>query len=68
MSPYHGSSDEIKNKCSSRKFSLTRGSNEFDGKLSIISVRMGEFFLLGVVKSRSYSSRMIIHQENFTLI
>jgi hypothetical protein len=52
---YHGSMEDMRNKCLSRNFSLTRGSTELEGKSTRSSTRMRDFFLLGVVNSRLYS-------------
>jgi hypothetical protein len=51
-----------------REILIDGGSVESDGKSTRSSVRTRDFFLFGVVNSRSYSWRMMIQRENFPLI
>jgi hypothetical protein len=47
ISSYHGSSDAIRNKCSSGKSSLMGASWEVEGRSEISSARTKGFFSLG---------------------
>jgi hypothetical protein len=52
---YQGSSEEMKKRCSSGKYSLMGEALVSEGKVVMSSARTRDFFLLGVENSRSYS-------------